>query len=143
MAAMFYNSILKTVLGWRFLKTKHTWIYWKRLLFQVLTRLYSRTYGNSIFFFFFLIFFFRGICCIGLTQPSVIFYSGFIISINPLDILTILTYDNFPIQKMNKSRTMQSEKNDENLMCLEISSSENLYYSETKTSQLTGTSISW
>ena len=37
---------------------------------------------------------------------------------------------------------MQSEKNDENLMCLEISSSENLYYSETKTSQLTGTSIS-
>ena len=43
------------------------------------------------------------------------FCRGFIISINPLDILTLLMYD-FPIQKINKLRTFQPQKNDENLM---------------------------
>ena len=53
-----------------------------------------------------------------LKQPSVMFCSGFIISINPLDILALLMYDNFPIQKMNKLRTSQPQKKekDENLM---------------------------
>ena len=39
------------------------------------------------------------------------FCSGFIIFINPLDILTLLMYDNFPIQKMNKLRTSQPHEN--------------------------------
>ena len=56
-------------------------------------------------------FFFRGVYCIELTQPSVMFCSGFIIFINPLDILTLLMYDNFPIQKMNKLRTSQPHEN--------------------------------
>ena len=60
--------------------------------------------------------FFRGANCIGLAQPSVMFSSGFIISVNQLDILTLLMYGNFPIQKINKLRTFQLQKNDENLM---------------------------
>ena len=135
---MFYKRILKAVQGWRFLKTKHAWIYWKRPLFQVLTSLYTRTYSNSKSF---IVFFFIGVLCIRLTQPSVMFCSDFIISINPLDILTLLMYDNFPIQKMNKLRTSQSKKKLWKFnVCLEISSSQKSYYSETKTSQLIDTS---
>ena len=56
-------------------------------------------------------FFFRGVYCIELTQPSVMFCIGFIIFINPLDILTLFMYDNFPIQKINKLRTSQPHEN--------------------------------
>ena len=108
---MFYKSILKTVQSWRFLKAKHAWIYWKRPLFQVPPCLYSRTYSNSNFFIVYC-----GVYFIGLTHVSVMFCSGSIISITPLDILTLLMYDNFPIQKMNNLRTSQSQKNDEYLM---------------------------
>ena len=113
---MFYRNILKTVQGWCLLKTKHALIYWKRPLFQVLTCLYSRIYSNSKIFIGFL---FKGVYCIPLKQPSVVFWSDFIISINPLDILVLLMYDNFPIQKMNKLRTSQPQKKkkkDENFM---------------------------
>ena len=135
---MFYRNILKTVQGWCLLKTKHALIHWKRPLFQVLTCLYSRIYSNSKIFIGFL---FKGVYCIPLKQPSVVFWSDFIISINPLDILVLLMYDNFPIQKMNKLRTSQSQKKLWKFnVCLEISSSQNSYYSETKTSQLIDTS---
>ena len=139
---MFYKRILKAVQGWRFLDL----LFFSDMLGSTekgpcskFWLLYIREHTviqNLLLFFFFI-----GVLCIRLTQPSVMFCSDFIISINPLDILTLLMYDNFPIQKMNKLRTSQSQKKLWKFnVCLEISSSQKSYYSETKTSQLIDTS---
>ena len=112
---MFHKSMLKIVQGWRFLKTKNmlgSTVKYPCSKFRLVC-IHEHTIVQIFYFYFF---FFRGVYCTGLAKPSVMFCCGFVISINPLDILTLLMYDNFPIQKINKLRTSQPQKNDEHLM---------------------------
>ena len=102
----FHKSMLKIVQGWHFLKIKNmlgSTVKYPCSKFRLVC-----IHKHTIYCI--------GVYCIGLAKPSVMFCCGFVISINPLDILTLLMYDNFPIQKINKLRTSQPQKNDENLM---------------------------
>ena len=105
---------------------KHASIYWKRLLFQVLTCLCSQAYSKSRFF---IVFFFRGVYCIELTQPSVMFYNFY----KPTNYS-----DTFDVWQLSdpKSESIKnisaSKKWWKFIVCLEISSSKNSYYSQNK-----------
>ena len=106
---MFHKNMLKTVQGWHFLKQKTCFDLLKKTLVPSSNLLaFTSMQPFKFLFFFFIIF--RGVCCIGLAEPSVMFCSGFTISINQLNTMTLLMFDNFPILKINKLRTSQPQK---------------------------------